>query len=225
MASLPVLECRVALVSAPNADTTTKGVVEEATVAEINSGASTGGTGAKVFITPASFAQSNFASSTIFSTTTTQGMASTTADFSTLTSLSKLDFWFHASSTNIQAAPNVYFNGDLGPNYYSGGFRSDEANTGSGTDVAKGKITIPPGGNNTGTAAIGLHVTVFRNSAGDWKRGTYELYIGEANAMSAVWEGTFIWRNNSSAITSITVDTGGSTVLFATSTTMQITGF
>jgi type II secretory pathway pseudopilin PulG len=54
----------VAISGASNADTTTKGIVEEATVAEINSSATTGGTGAKLFMTPASFAVSNFASST-----------------------------------------------------------------------------------------------------------------------------------------------------------------
>ena len=48
----------------PDANTTTAGKVEEATVAEINSVASTGSTGAKLFMTPASFGASNFASST-----------------------------------------------------------------------------------------------------------------------------------------------------------------
>lgn len=54
----------VAIVGASNADTTTKGIVEEATVAEINAGTATGGTGAKLFIQPASFAQSTYASTT-----------------------------------------------------------------------------------------------------------------------------------------------------------------
>lgn len=38
---------------ASNASTTTKGIVEEATEAEMQSGSSTGGTGAKLFVTPA----------------------------------------------------------------------------------------------------------------------------------------------------------------------------
>lgn len=42
----------VAIAGAPNADTTTKGVVEEATAAEIFAGTQTGGTGAQLFVNP-----------------------------------------------------------------------------------------------------------------------------------------------------------------------------
>lgn len=42
----------IALVSAPDADTSTKGVVEKATTAEINAGTATGGTGAELFVAP-----------------------------------------------------------------------------------------------------------------------------------------------------------------------------
>lgn len=48
-----------------NANTTTKGIVEQATVDEVNSASATGGTGASLFMTPLSFSVSNFASSTI----------------------------------------------------------------------------------------------------------------------------------------------------------------
>lgn len=72
----------VASAGASDANTTTKGIVEEATVAEINSYSSTGGTGAKLFMTPASFSVSNFASTTS-SASTTQYAAS--ASFSTTT--------------------------------------------------------------------------------------------------------------------------------------------
>lgn len=61
----------VAVAGASNADTSTKGIVEEATVPEINSHASTGGTGAKLFMTPASFAYSSFASSSVSYATST----------------------------------------------------------------------------------------------------------------------------------------------------------
>lgn len=47
-----------------NANITTKGIVEQATVDEVNSASATGGTGASLFMTPATFAVSNFASST-----------------------------------------------------------------------------------------------------------------------------------------------------------------
>ncbi len=55
-----------------DANETTKGLVEEATVAEINSKSATGGTGAKLIMTPEKFAVSRFASSTqYFATSST----------------------------------------------------------------------------------------------------------------------------------------------------------
>ncbi len=56
---------------AADANTTTKGLSEEATVPEIDSKSSTGGTGAKLFMTPASFAQSRLASTTLYMASTT----------------------------------------------------------------------------------------------------------------------------------------------------------
>ena len=47
--------------SAADADTTTKGVSEKATTAEINSGSATGGTGASLFMSPDQFIASNYA--------------------------------------------------------------------------------------------------------------------------------------------------------------------
>lgn len=49
----------VAIAGAPNADLTVKGIVEIATATEINSGATTGGTGASVVVRPDQFALSN----------------------------------------------------------------------------------------------------------------------------------------------------------------------
>lgn len=54
----------VAVAGASDANTTTKGIVEEATAGEINSSASTGGTGAKLFMTPSTFASSNYSNDT-----------------------------------------------------------------------------------------------------------------------------------------------------------------
>lgn len=61
---------------ASDANTTTKGLVEEATVPEIDSKSSTGGTGAKLFMTPASFAYSRLASSTNYFATSTADLGS-----------------------------------------------------------------------------------------------------------------------------------------------------
>ena len=64
----------VAVAGASDAGQTTKGIVEEATVAEINSESSVGSTGAKLFMTPESFGQSNFASTTATVATSTSSV-------------------------------------------------------------------------------------------------------------------------------------------------------
>lgn len=48
----------IALVSAPDADASTKGVAEEATTAEVDAGTATGGTGAELFVAPDALAAS-----------------------------------------------------------------------------------------------------------------------------------------------------------------------
>lgn len=58
----------VAVAGAPNANITTKGIVQEATIAQINSNTDTGSTGAKLFMTPLDFSVSNFASTTKLTT-------------------------------------------------------------------------------------------------------------------------------------------------------------
>lgn len=54
----------VSFAGVSNANTTTKGIVQEATLAQINGGTSSGSTGAQLYVNPATFALSNFASST-----------------------------------------------------------------------------------------------------------------------------------------------------------------
>lgn len=81
---------------ASDANQTTKGIVEEATVPEINSGASVGGTGAKLFMTPAAFAVSNFASTTVLA-----GIASTTSSAS----------YVYGGSVNMTANDTLILNG------------------------------------------------------------------------------------------------------------------
>jgi hypothetical protein len=62
----------------PNASTTQKGLVEEATQAEINAGTATGGTGARLFINPSTLAGSNFFSK-VGGGATTKDVSSTTS--------------------------------------------------------------------------------------------------------------------------------------------------
>lgn len=55
----------VAVSGAPNANQTTKGIVQEASVAQINAGTAAGSTGAELYVNPAQFQYSTFASSTV----------------------------------------------------------------------------------------------------------------------------------------------------------------
>jgi len=66
----------VAVAGASDANETTKGIVEEATVAEINAGTGTGGTGAALFMTPEDLASSKYRVPTA---TTVGALAGTTA--------------------------------------------------------------------------------------------------------------------------------------------------
>lgn len=76
----------VAIAGASDANTTTKGIVEEATVAEVNAGTATGGTGAKLFITPEALSQSTYASTTSIKTSdgATQSFTNTTGKVMTI---------------------------------------------------------------------------------------------------------------------------------------------
>jgi hypothetical protein len=68
----------LAFAGVANAAPGTKGIVEEATVAEINAGASIGGSGAKLIATPAALFQSVFASTTASTTVFVTNNISTT---------------------------------------------------------------------------------------------------------------------------------------------------
>lgn len=76
-----------------DANETTKGIVEEATVAEINSSSATGGTGAKLFMTPYAFANSNFASTTVTSAIATSSSLSYAAKTLSMTSGDTVMWW------------------------------------------------------------------------------------------------------------------------------------
>lgn len=52
----------LAIAGAPDASTTVKGLVEEATASEINAGTAAGGTSARLFVNPSALASSNYAS-------------------------------------------------------------------------------------------------------------------------------------------------------------------
>ena len=81
---------------ASDANTTTKGLVEEATTAEIDAESSTGATGAKLFMTPFTFASSKFSGHTA---STTQYDASSNISTTTATITGKKYFFAVSFST------------------------------------------------------------------------------------------------------------------------------
>lgn len=90
---------------AADANTTTKGLVEEATVAEIDAESSTGGTGAKLFMTPATFASSKFSSHTA---STTQYSAGSQISTTTATITGKKYFFAVSFSTADSLTASLY---------------------------------------------------------------------------------------------------------------------
>lgn len=115
--------------STSDASTTVKGVVEEATSAEITSGTSTGGTGAELFINPAQLAGSaptfsganltNIASAIIFKNGSFTRAGDTASGTQTIAhgagkipKFIRIDsVWFNGSGNNISATSNGCYNG------------------------------------------------------------------------------------------------------------------
>lgn len=99
----------VALAGAPNANTTTKGVVEEATTAEINAGTQAGGTGAELFINPLAFSTSNFTPPSIsVATTAITALTVNTPSLSVPVVANNKLLVFGQMSINCQQQPDVY---------------------------------------------------------------------------------------------------------------------
>lgn len=137
----------VAVSGAPNANATTKGIVQEATIAQINSFTDTGSTGAKLFFTPQDFQNSNLASTTIT-------VATSTTDYKlvTLSANQKLLIWGVSTAGGLTATLQYRFSTDLSTTTLM-----QVAGNGGGTN----QQTIPTFGlvkatSTSATVAIGL---------------------------------------------------------------------
>jgi hypothetical protein len=150
---------------ASNANTTTKGIVEEATVPEINSGASTGGTGAKLFMTPASFSVSNFASSSfiysyipkpLFPLSNTDsivinalgGSANTVVEMALFNIPQKITisrFTFKVSSVNVAGKYNIGIYSEDGQTRYLATTTVSYSGTGMKVATTSSPVTLLPG--------------------------------------------------------------------------------
>lgn len=98
----------LAIAGAPNASLIQKGIVQEATIAQMNSKSDTGSTGAKLFFTPQDFSNSNFASTTL-------SLATSTTDYKifTLSAGQRLMIWGVTTNGGVNATLSFRFATDL----------------------------------------------------------------------------------------------------------------
>ena len=213
-----------AVAGAPNASTVQKGIVEEATIPEINSAADTGGTGAKLFMTPQDFSNSNFASSSpaVFATTTSVAIATST--LSTIPSKTYLEVVAYASTTPTVGALRLSFNGDVTNTY---NYQSENEDGGAPTQAnAQAYIDLNADGSNIPAGhSFTVFIRIFNQST-TVKYGEATLIVSgeQTQGFDQVVHTSFMWKNTSSAISSISLSTVG-TPLFGTNLYMRVTGY
>lgn len=210
----------VALVSAPNADTTTKGVVEEATQEEVVAGTATGGTGARLYINPSVLPTPTLAN---VATTTLVSIASTT--LSNIPAYDNLKIVIMiASSTPISATFNYVFNGDFSAKYsyrlqYNDGGTYHTADT--ATNVDRGFFR-----NVTGDYSSQYIVMNISNMSSTTKIGTFSgISSGlPTHAVLGNFDGGFVY-NTTNRINSISIWNNQTNSLMGASTTIQAYGY
>lgn len=200
----------VAVAGASNANTTVKGIVEQATASELSAGTATGGTGAVLFVDPSTLSQSGYASSTQVKGTIT---SSATTTLSGLPTRDTLDIYvYFATSTPISSVMRIMFNSDMGANYtYYGATPSglwSSSNNGNFLPCISQPTGLSGGGNF-------CHIQVMNNVTSIPKFGHF---IGMSNAVTGggngFTTGAFRWNNTSARITSITVASDSSSTTF-----------
>ena len=142
-----------------NASETTKGIVEEATDAEVTAGTSTGATGAKLFITPtklATFLSSNSPVVRTYTTTSTYLGDSTTQFDITNPSGTTFRFTYDGNGTNpgiTSSNPAIGDGVNIQASNFSAGNLGSRVVTASGTNYFE--VTIPTGGVAENNKTIG----------------------------------------------------------------------
>lgn len=209
----------VAVAGASNANTTTKGIVQEATVAQINAGTQTGSTGAILFMDPANYIASNYGSfvgGSTYATTSLQSLASST--LSSIPGNNNLIVTFMGSSTVTNASLDLRFNGDTSAKYVSA--QTDNGGS-AGSDTTSPFIPL------VGTAGQNFFATInISNLTGSYKMGNYLLNAYDSSGNPAhIVTGSFIWKNTAK-ITSITFDSSvGVSDKFLKGTYITASGF
>lgn len=194
----------VALVSAPNASVTVKGVAEEATQAEIEAGTGAGGTAARLFMNPSTYVTSAYAQLHI-STTTTLGVNYATTTITGLLPNKIYDVYISVGSTTPQSVGpklGLVFNNDRLTNV-----RTTYINNGGGeTNTDAGYVDLSAT-NGISTAYMVFHIDNLTNHR---KRGTFEFTAGALasgfDLLTATTLGGFEWATTTDvAISSISI--------------------
>ncbi len=204
-----------------NSNTSTKGIVEQATVSEVNAGTATGGTGAVLFISPDAYANSSLASSTQnLATTTTKNQATSTLTTAFIPTKNHLSVDIVAS-TSVDAFLKMTFNGDSTGGYASR-FTINGA-TATGYDAEK---FIPfgdagYGANNT----VYIHMDIF-NLSGIFKYGTWtaQTFTQGTPATGSYASGSFEYKSLSQ-ISQMDFYYHVTGSLMATSSNFRVTGY
>lgn len=193
-----------------NASETTKGIVEEATDAEVTAGTATGGTGAKLFVTPAKLLTN--LTTLAYSKVRFPGLTDTPVDYD-------------QSITETPLFTTTITAGDLGTDkLIKGRVYITNYETNSATETLT--IRLKYGTTTLCSAVLDPGSTIAANS----KRGFIDFVVmadGSASAQSAVmhifiFDNTLDGQDAATGVNNIT--TGTATENSATNLTLQVTG-
>lgn len=154
-------------------------------------------------------------------TTSVQQLATTTIDTTALQGRDNYTLKFYTpflvGSATTSAQVYVSFNTDLGVNYTA------QASPALGQDNASGAQVVGSAGGNA--SARYLEFRLF-NSTSSPKMGSFQSYIvstttGEVS--NSLFNGSFLWANTTSRVTSIQIWMDKSGALFATGTQVRLT--
>ena len=198
----------VALVSAPNADSTTKGVVEEATASEILAGTASGSTGARLYINPAVLMSTNASSTQIVATTSAANMSTTT--LRGIPFGNRLQISLNVASTSVQSL-RMCFNEDWGgcnaSTLYQHNSVIDGVVGGSGS-VGESSVLLQSAGGG-GAGELIFDFTIYNATSTD-KRGTGLGFIADrlGSGDQDVIETGFFWASTTAAVNSVSFAIG-----------------
>lgn len=205
-----------------NASETARGIVEEATDAEVTAGTATGGTGAKLIVTPAKLATRLTAlgvADWVQLGETTLSVDATSVEVASFSARKDLMIVFACRGLSAGGSPLVTFNSDGGGNYgqrYSVDFAASAAVN------AQAQVNL-----NEGIAAGVLPcyciLNIQNDATGFRKFGTLEYFIVSATGTTAPEthkRAVFVWNNTTAQITTVKVAASANNLLAGTRLTV-----